>query len=417
MIHKRARWSIVAALAILLGVPSLAPAQTEITFWTWRVEDEQAYERFFEAFREEHPDIDIEFQAFESSTYNTVLSSALAAGEGPDVIHVRAYGNFETFAEPGYLVPLDDEVPALADFPALALQGETLRSDGRVYAVPFATQTLLILYNTEIFDELGLEEPTSWSEFLETSQRIADAGYIPIANGTATDWMLEALYGAFAPNFYGPEFFDDVVSGATTFEDDRFVHSLERLLELTPYLAPGYVGVDYPASQALFTNGLAAMFVGGSWEIASFRNQNPDLVLDVMAPPAENEGDPQYVSSFLDGGYAVNSDSDEQGAALELVRFLATERFGQMLTDELANISPIPGVEPSDPLLQQVAQLNQTSSPYVTLVGFRYENPTGSALIQEGLQRMFTGSWTPRQVASALTEGIGAYYEAWQNAQ
>lgn len=402
---------ITAFLTAALFVASAA-AQT-LTFWTWRVEDRSAYEEIFSVYEENNPGVEIDFQAFEASTYNTVLSSALAAGEGPDVMHVRAYGNFETFAEPGYLLALDDLVPNLANFPQLALQGQTLRSDGNIYAVPFATQTLVIYYNTEIFDEVGVEVPRTWSEFQSVAEELQAAGYIPLANGTATGWMDEVLFGTFGPSVYGESLFQEITSGATTFEDPRYIAALERLNDLTAYMPDGYVGVDYPASQSLFLNGLGAMFAGGSWEIANFRNQNPDLAMGLMAPPAPDDG-AQLVSSFLDGGYAVNADTTQQEAAVDFINFLASEEFGQMLTDKLANVSPIPGVAPSDPLLEKVVAFNQSSVPYMMLVGFRYENPTGSTLLQEGLQRMFGGEITPEQVAANLTEGIATYYEPFQ---
>ena len=50
-------------------------------------------------------------------------------------------------------------MPELANFPEAALAAETLRSDGKVYAVPFATQTMLIIYNKKIFAEAGLKPP------------------------------------------------------------------------------------------------------------------------------------------------------------------------------------------------------------------------------------------------------------------
>ena len=409
----RSRMFRTALVVTALLFAAAAVAQT-LSFWTWRVEDEAAYQEIFDVYEEQNPGVEIEFQAFQADTYNTVLSSALAAGEGPDTMHVRAYGNFETFAEPGYLMPLDDVVPALENFPEIALQGETLRSDGRVYAVPFATQTLVIYYNQEIFDEVGVEVPTTWAEFQDVAEQLQQAGYIPLANGTATAWMDEVLFGVFGPSVYGEELYGELTSGETNFEDPRFVEALERLNELTEYMPPDHVGVDYPNSQSLFLNGVAAMFAGGSWEIANFRNQNPDLQMGIMAPPSQ-EGEPALVSSFLDGGYAINADTDNPEAAIDFINFLASEEFGQMLTDKLANVSPIPGVEPSDPLLERVVELNQNSVPYLTLVGFRYENPTGSTLLQEGLQRMFAGDATAEEVAQGVQEGVARYYEPFQD--
>lgn len=401
----------------LLGalLMSFAVAQVTLSFWSWRVEDVDAYRQLIAQFEAENPGIKVEFQAFEASTYATVQTTALAAGEGPDIIHVRAYGAFEAIAAPGYLIALDDKVPALADFPPLALDGNRLRRDGRIYAVPFASQTIALYYNVDIFEELGLELPETWDEFLATAERIKAAGYVPIANGTATAWMNEILMGAFTPNFYGADFFDQIMAGEATFEDPRFVGALEKLLELRPYLAPQHQGVDNPTSQNLFVNELAAMYVGGSFEIANFRRLNPDLNFAVMAPPVPEAGQAPLVSWWLDGGYAVNADTKHPEEAIKFANYLASPEFGQLFTDLLANISPIPGVVSSDPLLAKFTELNQNSTPYIMLVGFRYQEPTGSVLMQERLSGMFAGTITPAQVAKEVTEGIAAYFEPFQN--
>lgn len=410
---KKFKYLGLALVVALLCSSSLA--QTKLTFWSWRVEDKWAYDQIIANYMAQNPGIEIEFQTFEAATYSTVLTTALIAGQAPDIIHVRAYGAFEAFAAPGYLLPLDDKVPALAGFPSLALDGQRLRSDGRVYAVPFASQTLVVYYNTDIFEELGLTPPETWNEFLITARALQEAGYIPLANGTATPWMNEIMMGVFAPNFYGAEFFGEIIAGATTFEDPRFVGALEKLLELRPYLAPQHQGVDYPTAQNLFVNEMAAMFAGGSWEIANFRRLNPDLNFGVMAPPAAEVGQPQLVSWFLDGGYAVNANTPHQEEAVKFVNFLASQEFGQQLTDLLAILSPIPGVVPGDPLLAKIAEFNQNSTPYIMLVGFRYQEPTGSVLLQERLPGMFAGSISPSQVATEITAGIALYFEPFQD--
>ncbi len=387
----------------------------ELTFWSWRQEDKAAYEELIADFNKQQPDTTIKFETFEPQNYQTVLSTALAAGKGPDIIHVRAYGNLETVASPGYLRPIAmDEIPDLKAFPALSITAETMREDGNLYAVPFASQTLVIYYNTDLFAEHGVTAPETWAEFLAVSQTLKDAGVIPIANGTATAWQNEILVGTVVPSFYGAQFEADVVAGNATFEDPRFVGALEKLTEITDFLPDGYTGIDYPTAQQLFLTGRAAMFAGGSWEIANFRKQNADLNFDIMPSPAPNAGDPRLVSTFFDGGYAVNANSEHDEEALSFLRFAASKDFGQKLASLLGNISPVPGVTFDDPILSKVSQFNDTAASYIMLVHFRYEEPSGSVLLQQTVQRMMAGQATPAEVGKEVTEGIATYYTPFQ---
>ncbi|MBV9538573.1 MAG: extracellular solute-binding protein [Acidisphaera sp.] len=412
----RRRWLVLGLVATAaLGFSARAAFAGDITFWTWRQEDKAAYADLFNDFAKLHPDIHVSFEAFPPENYNTIVSTALAGGKGPDVVHTRAYGGLETFAKSGYLVPLDDRtVPELANFPKDALAAESLRSDGRVYSVPFAVQTLGLLVNRDVVARAGVSEPATWDEFIAACKQLKAKGVIPIANGTATAWMDEVFTSVFTNPFLGPQFIDDLVAGKATFEDPRYTGALAKLLELRDYMPPGFSGIDYPTAQQLFLSGRAAVFVGGSFEIANFRKQNPKLNMLFIAPPAPKAGDPRYVSKYYDGGYAVNAKSSHQDDALAFVRWTGTKQFGDKFSALLGNISPIKGVTIADPLLATVQSLDATSLPYLMAVYFRYESPTGSELLQAAVQKMMAGSETPEQVGHDLTQGIARYYKPFQ---
>lgn len=408
---------LLAALALAVAASGAKPALAgDLTFWTWRQEDRAAYAELFAQFTKENPDIRIRFEAFPPENYPTIVSTSLAGGRGGDVLHVRAYGGLEQFAKAGYLVPLDPKaVPELAGFGEAALAAESLRADKRVYAVPFASQTLGVLVNKEVFARAGLQPPTTWAELLQVGRALKEKGIVPVANGTATAWMVEVMASSLMGPFLGQGFVDDVLAGRATFTDPRYVAALGKLLELRELLPQGFQGIDYATSQQLFLSGRAAMFVGGSFEIANFRKQNPRLDFEFVAPPAPEAGKPRPVSVFYDGGYAVNAKSANPADALKLVRWMGTKAFGDRFTALLGNISPIGGVEITDPLLARVAALGKEASvPYVMAVYFRYDTPTGSELLQKGIQQMMTGQATPQQVGQDVTVGVARWFQPFQ---
>lgn len=406
-----------AAAAIALGAAATTPALAgDVTFWTWRQEDRAAYAELFAQFTRENPDIRVRFEAFPVENYQTIVSTSLAGGRGGDVLHVRAYGGLEQFARAGYLMPFDKAtVPELANFSDAALAAESLRSDKRVYAVPFASQTLGVLVNKEVFQRAGLQPPTNWAELVQVGRALKEKGIVPIANGMATAWMDEVFAGVFTGPLLGQGFVDDILAGRATFADPRYVAALTKLTELKDLMPPGYAGIDYATAQQLFLSGRAAIFAGGSFEIANFRKQNPRLDFDFIAPPAPEAGQARPVSLFYDGGYAVNAKSANQADALKLVRWMGTKDFGDRFSALLGNISPISGVEINDPLLARVAALNAAGSvPYIMAVYFRYDSPTGSELLQKGIQQLMSGQASAQQVGQDVTAGIARYYQPFQ---
>ncbi|MDR7522673.1 MAG: extracellular solute-binding protein [Armatimonadota bacterium] len=409
---------LVAAVFTLPLLPSGAFGQepVKLTFWSWRTEDKWAYDRIIRVFEQRNPGIRVEFIPYRNVEYNTILSSALTAGRGPDIIHLRAYGGLETFAAPGFLAPLDvDKVPELKRFPLQTMVGARSRKDGKIYGVPFATQTLVVFYNRKIFREHNLSVPRSWDAFLALMKTLKDKGITPLANGAKEGWTLEVLSGVVAPNFYGgTTFFEAVTRGQTTFRDPTYTNALAKMLDLRPYMPQGFMGVDYATMQQLFLNEQAAMFIGGSWEIGFFKEQNRNLDFDVFPGPPERADQVPWVSSFADGNYGINARTPHMDAAVKFIRFTATTEFGQMFTDLLRQLSAVPGVVVRDPILQHVQAMNRKATPYIMLVGFRWQAPTGSTLLQSALQAMMAGQMTPAQVGDEVTRGLSSWVDAFR---
>src|SRR5699024_7478865 len=80
----------------------------ELELYSWRTEDREAYEKIIEVFEEQNPDIKVNFQPYESTEYNTILTNALVSDTGPDIAQLRPYSGSRTIADNDYLLPLDD---------------------------------------------------------------------------------------------------------------------------------------------------------------------------------------------------------------------------------------------------------------------------------------------------------------------
>jgi raffinose/stachyose/melibiose transport system substrate-binding protein len=402
----------IAVSGSIFAASSAKAADVDLTMYSWRVEDKAFYEGVIKTFKAKNPGINITYQSFPATDYQTILMSAMAAGKGPDVVHVRAYGALDQLASASYLSPLDlKEVKGLNKYPKDLLNSQRGFSDKRLFGVPFATQSLGIFYNPAYLRKAGvLAPPKTYPEFVEQLKKVKAKGMQGLANGG--DTHMEQMWGTIAPMFYGgTDFYDDVVDGKKTFTDPAFVKSLEAVEDLFPYMPNNATAVSYNAARALFYSGRAAFFMGGIFELGYFRAQNPKIKFDFMAPPPMTAGGKQFVSAWADGGYAINSKTPHRPEALKFLNYLASKEFGQNFTDTISQISAVPGVRVRDLTLGKAAATQvKFATPYIMLVGFRYQNPTGSALLQTGLPNMLNGSKTAKQVAEDVNKGVGTWF-------
>ena len=98
-----------------------------------------------------------------------------AVGEGPDVVHI-AFVWAKEMGQAGALLPLDDLVrgrpPAqgLADFIATDLA--TGSKDGKLYALPWTTDTWAMVYRTDLLKRAGVSGlPATWDDLKAPAAR------------------------------------------------------------------------------------------------------------------------------------------------------------------------------------------------------------------------------------------------------
>jgi len=404
--------TITAIVLVSLALCSGFAQKTTLNFWTWRPEDVDAYNKLIAIFEKANPGIDVVLTAQKNTEYNTILSAAMAGGSGPDICQSRAYGGIEPFAQSGYLASLESLVPELKGFDKGALRGASSIKDGKVYGVPFAGQTLFVFYNKAIYKQLGLSIPDTWDEFIAACAAIKKAGILPLANAGKDGWCFETLVGAMCPNLYGAnDFYDALVAGKATFQDPRFVTAIAKLKDLIPYMPDMFMGVSYSDMQSSFINEQAAMFIGGSYEAGYFSAQNPKLDYDIFAAPVAKKGDKHYVATYTDGSFSLNASSKNKEAGVKFLRFLAGKDVGNIFIQDLKQVSCVPGVDTSaSPYISKVISLQKYNTPHLMVVGFRYSQPTGSSLLQAGMQGYMAGKFDAAELCKQLQEGIATWY-------
>ena len=403
-----------AAMALTsIGAVSAQDGEEEtVTVWSWRTEDEDAYNRIFDVYEEQNPGVTVEFVPFVNTDYNNILATGLTGDGGPDVVQLRAYGGVQPLIEAGQLLPLDGEVD-LSNFTDNVLKAATGVSDGRIYGAPFAYQAFTAYYNKGVFDEFGLTEPETWDEFVNVLDTLQENGVIPIAGEGADLWTVSIVMDAIAaPRYGGQQFEAEILSGETDFNDPDYVAAIELMQWLQQYLPDDVIGVGYEDARTLFITELAGMFIGGSFEIGFWRDNAADLDIGIFQVPAPPDSiAPASVVGWMDGSYGVNANSDSIDASKALVEWMGTQEFGQLFTEEIKQLSPIPGTVPEDPLLAEFSELFANSPvSYLHLVNFRYEQPTGDSLLRDGVARMWLGEATPAEVAADVQTGLEQWF-------
>jgi len=386
--------------------------KVKLTIGSWRTEDVAKYEKVIALFNETNPDIEVEFSPTKNTEYNTVLNTALQAGEGPDIFHLRPYAAGLKLADAGFVEPITD-INGLDTFSEDYLAASK-GADGEQYGVPLNISSTQFFYNKKIFADQGLEVPTTWDEFIEVNEKLLKADITPIAMGTKEGWLLSLSHGIVGAGVLdGNAFAEKLVTGETDFSDPAFVESIEAMNDLKKYFPANSEGLGMDDIRTIFAMEQAAMFPLGSWEIPVVSELNPDLDYGFFPMPSKTGN--QSVTTWVDGSFAINAKSKNIDAAKTFLEFLTTKEFGELFVDEFKMISAIPGITSDDELLSELSKTVESSStPYYWVINFVSGDPTTKTVLETELQGMYLGEVTPAEVAQRVQENAETSFEPFK---
>ncbi len=367
-----------------------------------------------DAFHQVYPGIIIEHDPTSAPDYNEALETQLQFGTAPDLFYLRSFSISRHLFENGYIDALDDLYGLKENFTPEMLSAWSTK-DGRVYGVPFIATAHGVYYNQDIFASLGLEVPRTWEELLRSAKRIQDAGYIPFANTTGDPWTAaELLFMNLAPNYVGGrEGRMAYLNGQRCFNDAHIVATFQALADIAPYLPPVHAQLSYEDSRQLFLQGKAAMFFGGSWDIAYFERAQPGFQWSVFAPPPP-AGQPGYMTFHLDAGIGLNAASRHKEEARIFLQWLTTTNAGTLLGNQLPGFFPMhkDAITLQNPHAAAFLTLAQTLP---TDVRFTWEDlmdgtPSGYALVRDASVAVLRGGMTPQEAADILQKGLETWF-------
>jgi len=121
--------------------------------------------------------------------YKAFIQASISGGSTPNMFTWWTGSTFEELVSTGQVAPLDDvwsEMTSDGRFQPGA--AELFTVDGVPYGVPMVMARWVALYDKRVFDELGLSEPGSWDELMETASAIKASGRTPFLATTQEGW-------------------------------------------------------------------------------------------------------------------------------------------------------------------------------------------------------------------------------------
>lgn len=253
-------------LASILALSAGVAAAADLNIIMEEVPDYDIVKKLTEEFTAANPDISITFDAMPfDAMRDKILTSSLAPSATYDVIIIDNPWT-EEFANAGYLAPLDDHIEAAegydyGDFvPALSSISVV---GGTTFGVPYYNYALGLIVRQDIFDEKGLEIPTTIDAYMGTVAGLTSDGLYGAAMQPQKGYkIMEEWKNWLYAN--GGELFD--ADGNVIINNDAAVAALEKYIETYNKAAPPN-SVNWGFDEALraVSSGKAATMLSYNW--------------------------------------------------------------------------------------------------------------------------------------------------------
>ena len=317
-----------------------APQRPPVTLVAWYNQIEYtkpAWDKISSDYKARNPNVTLKANGVPHPDAVTKYLTALAGGESMDIVYVHPQTN-SVLAARGAVRPLnafwnnDPEFPLSDFYEGLLLQHQYL--DGNFYAIPMQHAPILLIYNKDSLEELGIgdlwemDKEGKWTIDVHTDileRGLGGEGENQTWGGREIPAALK-LYYLWVWGFDGNVWNENAT--ATLLNEQGSVEAFEYITRLiTDELVPSR---DFSRS---FPGGAEGMFLSGNlrtyWGAKWTTTKVPDDINAGIVPPYKM---PNGTNTNRDAtnAYAIHGGSNNPEEAWDLLKYMTTEGIIEM---------------------------------------------------------------------------------------
>lgn len=408
---KKIRTLVIVGLCMLIALPALFASGSSEESGKQRIEvftrfSDGATKTYFDevaaSFMAENPDIEIVLSSANNANYKQEINVRLASNSSPDIYFAWSGVYARNFVDGGRALDLTDYLMAddgewYNSF--ITNQFETFTFGERIYGIPLMMDGKAFYYNQDIFDELGLEVPENWDEFIAVLDVLKGSGYIPISLGNIEDWAT----GHYMTTLNQRVVPADTLASDYALEGDftapEYVTALEYLEKLVPYFTPEFNSVTYDAGINDFISGKAAIYYEQFNQVqyimpAEFNWSWFDF------PDIEGAAGDQNALTGSPQGLMVSSTTKYPEACIKFLKYLTNFENSEKLVAEAQMFSCVDGAINENSANEKMSLMAETIKKAPTINPW-LDNATDSEVVttyQASIQAMVGGAKTAEEV-------------------
>lgn len=347
---KRIALALAMAICLsLLCTVALADKVTVNFFHRWPNEPKNSYiNSLIDEFEAANPDIDIVSDCVLNDSYKEKIRVLVSTDALPDVFFSWSGVFGENLTRSGRVLALDDVMARDSEWSSQIVEGQwaPFNYNGKQYGAPWSMDGKAFFYNVDVFNELGIEIPTTLNELYAVCEKLKENGYDePISAGFSAPWAVSHYLGTICQRVVDPEVLARDYTGGGDFSDPAYIEALNIFKKLGEYMTSDPCSVDHEFARNAFIMGVSPMCYMQLAEMKYMRDDEELNYAFFNFPAVEDgKGDPGQLTGAPEGMMiSATAKPEVQEAAIKFMEFVISKEGGHRMIAECGEISCVKG--------------------------------------------------------------------------
>ena len=293
-----------------------------------------ALAKMIEVYQKDHPNVKVDIETVNSSSYLASYKNYIAAGDMPDILFGKPQ-NLTEFVKAGYFKDLANE-DSMTD--VLSILKDECTVDGGVYGFPIDAQVKGVFYNKKMFADAGVQVPTTKDAFFQVCDTFKAKGIHPLIHPYnfihGVFHELDAFFTSEAAATGNGQVWMDSQSGKANLSDNRMMHeALEEFNKLVSYKDPGDTAVDQPQGIQNLAAGQRPMYINGGWLMGDVMAAAPDGDFGLFPMPWSNNPKENKLWVGIDDCFIVSASTKHPQEVHDLLASFASQESSEIWLD------------------------------------------------------------------------------------
>lgn len=298
----------------------------------------EVFEGLLEDFKAENEHVSIvnESQSADAGTIRTKINTDFTSDNEPDIMFYFNTVDAEGLIEAGKVINLEEaEGIDLSGYNSMLEQQRN--EDGNIYAAPQTGFYEGLFVNKKLFEEHGIELPTTWELYEEAIKKFAETDIIPVAASTEDSYYVVEHYILAAGGI-------DNYNAKLADKNEAWSAGLDMIGKHAEMGAfPADAGtIDLALAQSLFHQEQAAMLFEGSWAWGGMPEEIAENITVLPMPVYGDGGETGDLVGGASQGWFISTkayeDDKKRKATVDLFNFLTSEESILKIADATGQI-------------------------------------------------------------------------------